>query len=278
MKLALASDIHLEFGDINLTNTEDAEVLILSGDIMIAQELHDFPLDNNSLDLEFLNTKRYRAERYRDFLLNCSKEFPHTIYVAGNHEFYHGKFYAALDYLRHETNRFDNVYFLEDETKKIDDITFIGCTLWTDMNKGDPVTLYQVKNNMNDYHVIKNDHCGFRRLLPEDVLKRHLNSKNYIKNILEDNHNEKFVVVGHMAPSSLSVHEQYVNDKEINGAYVSNLEEFILDHPQIKVWTHGHTHHNYDYKIGDTRIICNPRGYVGYETQADEFELQCFEV
>ena len=40
MKIALCSDLHLEFQDIDLKNTEDAEVLILSGDIMIAEDLH----------------------------------------------------------------------------------------------------------------------------------------------------------------------------------------------------------------------------------------------
>mgnify|MGYP003348983055 FL=1 len=43
LKIALASDLHIEFGDIDLKNTEGAEVLILSGDIMIAQDLHDHP-------------------------------------------------------------------------------------------------------------------------------------------------------------------------------------------------------------------------------------------
>ena len=43
MKIALCSDLHLEFEDINLKNTEGAEVLILSGDIMIAEDLHNHP-------------------------------------------------------------------------------------------------------------------------------------------------------------------------------------------------------------------------------------------
>ena len=40
MKIALCSDLHLEFEDIDLKNTEGAEVLVLSGDIMIAEDLH----------------------------------------------------------------------------------------------------------------------------------------------------------------------------------------------------------------------------------------------
>ena len=58
----------------------------------------------------------------------------------------------------------------------------------------------------------------------------------------------------------------------MNGAYSSDLSEFILDNPEIKVWTHGHTHDNFDYMIGSTRIICNPRGYKGYEEQAEHFD------
>jgi hypothetical protein len=64
----------------------------------------------------------------------------------------------------------------------------------------------------------------------------------------------------------------------VNGAYSSDLSEFILDRPQIKVWTHGHTHDKYDYMVGSTRVICNPRGYIKYQEIADNFELQYFEV
>jgi hypothetical protein len=89
---------------------------------------------------------------------------------------------------------------------------------------------------------------------------------------------EKIVVVGHHAPSKLSTKPQYQDDVMVNGAYSSDLSEFILDRPMIKVWTHGHTHHTFDYMIGSTRIVCNPRGYHGYEDRADNFQLQYIEV
>ena len=57
-----------------------------------------------------------------------------------------------------------------------------------------------------------------------------------------------------------------------------SLSEFILDHPEIKLWTHGHTHEDFDYMIGSTRIICNPRGYINYESRADYFKLKAIEV
>lgn len=276
MKLALASDLHLEFGDINLTNDENADVLILSGDIMIAQDLHDHP--EGAANNINLGRRQLSAQRYRDFLKRCSTEFPHTIYIAGNHEFYHGKFHGSLDDLMNECSKFTNVYFMENDCRKIGDVTFIGCTLWTDMNKGDPLTLHSVVHMMNDYKIIREDSKGYTKLRPAQVMERHRRSVEYIRTVIEGKFDENFVVVGHMAPSPLSTHPMYANDTLMNGAYSSDLSEFILDHPQIKVWTHGHTHHNFDYMIGDCRIICNPRGYINYEAQAENFKLQYLEL
>lgn len=276
MKLALASDLHLEFGDINLTNDEGADVLILSGDIMIAQDLHDHPEPINPI--VNLGRRQESAQRFRDFLKRCSEAFTHVIYVAGNHEFYHGKFHASLDDLYNECSKFSNVYFMENDLKVIDGVNFVGCTLWTDMNKFDPLTLNAVASMMNDYRIIREDSKGYTKLRPAHTAARHRHSMEYIRNIVGGRHGETFVVVGHMAPSFQSVHENYKDDKVMNGAYASDLSEFILDNPQIKLWTHGHTHHNFDYMIGSTRIVCNPRGYIGYEDQAENFKLQYLEL
>ena len=89
---------------------------------------------------------------------------------------------------------------------------------------------------------------------------------------------QKFVVCGHHSPSKLSTHPRYADDEIMNGGYSSNMNDYILDHPQIRLWTHGHTHHVFDYMIGSTRIVCNPRGYVGYEDRAEEFELITVEI
>ncbi len=280
MKLALASDLHLEFGDIDLINDEDADVLILSGDIMIAQDLHDHPEEKVRIAamIDSMGRRQETAQRFRDFLKRCSEAFPHVVYVAGNHEFYHGKFHGSLEDLRNECSKFPNVYFMENDCRKIGDVTFIGCTLWTDMNKFDPLTLHAVADMMNDYNIIREDSKGYTKLRPAHTAARHRRSMEYIRTVIEGKFDEKFAVVGHMAPSRMSTHPKYANETIMNGAYSSDLSEFILDHPQIKVWTHGHTHHNFDYMIGSTRIVCNPRGYIGYEEQAENFKLQYLEL
>lgn len=267
MRIKLVSDLHLEFSDINIDNNDACDVLILSGDIMIAQDLHDHPQPNNTADQAAiangtgLGRRQQAAQRYRDFLKRCSFQFPHTIYVAGNHEFYHGKWNQALDTLAAECERHPNVYFMERGSKKINDVTFIGSTLWTDMNKADPLTMHAVRDMMMDYKCIRKEFEGYTTLKPHDTVMRHRQSLDYIKSVVAEKSDEKFVVVGHHSPSFQSVHEQYRTEFLMNGAYHSSLEEFILDRPQIKLWTHGHTHHPFDYMIGDTRVVCNPRGY-----------------
>lgn len=269
MRIKVVSDLHLEFSDINITNNNNCDVLILSGDIMIAEDLYAHPEMNygiySNVNLADLGRKQQTALRFRDFLKRCSFQFPHVFYVAGNHEFYHGKWNKTLSVLKEECSKYTNIYFMECDNKKIDDITFIGSTLWTDMNNNDPITLYTIKGCMNDYRMVVNEDSNYSKLRPAETVIRHRKSLEYIRSIVVNKPTEKFVVIGHHAPSKTSIHPRYKDQYIENGAYSSDLSNFILDNPQIKLWTHGHVHSPSDYMVGSTRIICNPRGYEGYE-------------
>jgi predicted phosphodiesterase len=269
MKIKVVSDLHLEFSDVNIQNNENCDVLILSGDIMTAEDLHDHPESSygmySNVNLDNLGRRQAVALRFRDFLKRVSFQFPHVVYVAGNHEFYHGRWDASIDHLREECAKFTNVYFLERDMKVIDDVIFVGGTIWTDMNKEDSLTMFTIRSIMNDFRVIKKDNDNWTNLKPADTTIRHRQTLDYIRLIVDDNKDKKCVVVGHHSPSFLSAHAMYKDDTLMNGAYHSSLEEFIMDRPQIKLWTHGHTHYAFDYVIGETRVVCNPRGYEGHE-------------
>lgn len=248
MRIKVVSDLHLEFSDINIQNHEGADVLVLSGDIMVASKVH--------------KPESEYGGRFRDFLKRCSFQFPHVIYVMGNHEFYDsGKWFHGIEDMRAACGVHDNIYLLERDTKIIDDVVFVGGTLWTDMNKFDPLTLHAVRDMMNDYRAIRHDRNGYIPIKPADTVDRHRQTRDYIFFIADENKDKKVVVCTHHTPSFASCHEQYKNDHLMNGAYHSELSEQILDRPQIKLWTHGHTHHAFDYMIGSTRVVCNPRGY-----------------
>jgi Icc-related predicted phosphoesterase len=251
--------------------------LILSGDICVAREL---PFSDS-----------YKGERFRNFFDRCAKEFPNVIMIAGNHESYHGDIKYTNEILKNAVDHLPNFHVLEKETFVLNDVTFIGGTLWTDMNNQDRHTLYEVDRYMNDFRIIKNSnssvsfkdedgnfHTRPSKFSTSDAVQEHLAMLDCIKSVVDGKPDDKFVVVGHHAPSKTSTHPRYADDTVINGGYSSNLDSFIIVRPQIKLWTHGHTHEEFDYVIGDTRIVCNPRGYVHHEIRADEFKLKYVEV
>ena len=277
MKIALVSDVHLEFGDLDFENDSGADVLILGGDICVAADMAQRD-PYNTLGEE------YRSNRFHAFFQRCSERFPHVIFIVGNHEHYHGDFTKTVPHFKDVLGYLPNLHILEKETFVLDDVTFIGGTLWTDMNQRDTRTLHEISRMMNDFRCVTNsaklaDPRGWGgRFTTTDAADDHDAMVAYIRLMIEGRWDQKFVVVGHHAPSRLSTHPRYAHEAIMNGGYSSELDDFILDHPQIKLWTHGHTHEDFDYQIGSTRILCNPRGYVNYEERADTWQLKTVEV
>ena len=282
MRVALASDVHLEFGDLNLKNDDNADVLLLAGDICVAKEL------------PFTDSRYY--DRFHDFFARCASEFKDIIYIAGNHEHYHGTYDETHPIIRTALEKHTNIHVLDREHITIGDTLFFGGTLWTDFNNEDPSTMRSIREMMNDFRIISapgdrksswkdaegNLHYRISKLTPEDVLVDHKDFLDKLNQLLLAqrllNSHNKVVVVGHHSPIKLSTKPQYEDDWEMNGGYSSDLNDFIMDHPEINLWVHGHTHHAFDYMVGKTRILCNPRGYVGYEVNEDEFKLVTVEV
>jgi len=277
MKIALASDVHLEFGDLDFDNDSSADVLILGGDICVATDMAQRDPYNTM-------GEQYRSNRFHDFFQRCCSRFPHVIFIVGNHEHYHGDFAKTVPHFKDVLGYLPNLHILEKETFVLDDITFIGGTLWTDMNKRDNRTLHDISRMMNDFRCVDNtnkteDGRGWPgRFTTTDAANDHDAMVAFIDQTIAANPAGKYVVVGHHSPSKLSTHPRYQDQFIMNGGYSSELDDFIQDRPQIKLWTHGHTHEDFDYMIAGCRILCNPRGYINYEERADTWRLKTVEV
>jgi len=306
MKVAVASDLHLEFGPLELQNDENADVLVLAGDICVARDLKQRDV--------YGVMEGTRSSRLHDFFQNVSEKFKHVVYVAGNHEHYDGDFATTYTKLKANLAYLSNVYVLDKEVKVIDDVTFIGGTMWTDMNNRDPLTMFHIKSMMNDFKGVENsnrvltrkvpvykkgedgqylrDEKGFyiqdgmkhkespALFSPEDAVEEFEKFTQYLQVVTAflGKDPKKYVVVTHHTPSYQSVADYYKADQLMNGGYHSKLDEFIMDKPNIKLWVHGHTHEDFDYMIGETRVVCNPRGYIKYEARAANFKLKVVEV
>jgi predicted phosphodiesterase len=306
LKIALGSDIHLEFGPITLDNTEGADVLVLAGDICVAKHF----VDGRPTYVQHL------AKEYRQFFDHVCREFPHVVYVMGNHEHYSGDVAHTYNILREHLD-YGNLHILEKETWKHMGYTFVGGTLWTDMNREDGTAMSYAQSAMNDFREVLNSNRmvvrqvpiytknplwtpdgtnggqyskkadgalileGYKdksepaRWTPEDSVRDHEKMLDYINIVTRES--GSYVVVGHHCPSELSVADQYKGNL-LNAAFRSSLDAFIETRPQIRLWLHGHTHFNFNYWIGETRVVCNPRGYVGHESSADWFKLQYMEI
>lgn len=232
MRAQILSDIHLEFGlrDIDFS---DCDLLILAGDI-------------------HLGLKGY------DWIFEKVKDIP-VIYVLGNHEFYKNSYPKLIHKIKKEAKG-SNVHVLENESIVIDGVTFHGMTLWTDFELfGDPrIAGFECQQKMNDYNLIRRD-PSYSRLRSIDTHVVHNESLKWLDESLSNSGTSKNVVISHHAPSIKSIALKYREDL-LSAGFASSLEDFILKH-QPDFWIHGHIHEMADYKIGDTRIICNPYGY-----------------
>jgi len=307
MKIALLSDAHLEFQPLVINNDEGADVLVLAGDICVANHF----IDGRPTYMQTL------AKEYREFFDHVTKEFPQVVYILGNHEHYHGNVAHTYSILKEHLD-YGNLHILEKETWTHQGHTFVGGTLWTDMNRLDPLTLMHTQGSMNDFREVLNSNrmvvrnvpiyernplwtddgknggqynrdatgaminIGYKskeepaRWTPEDSAMDHARMLAYIDHVTREP--GSYIVVVHHAPSSQSIAERFKADTLMNGAFRSELDEFIMDRPQIRLVCHGHMHNNSNYWIGETRVVCNPRGYAGYEDQAEWFKLQYIEV
>ena len=265
MKISICSDLHLEFGYQELPG---GEVLILAGDIAEARSIHRNY--HSTKVVQDTPNEFYRCSEF--FKWECAK-YDQVFYVMGNHEHYHNRFDKTYDILKDVMPA--NVRLLENECAEYNGVVFMGATLWTDNNRNDPLTIQHLKWSMNDYRVVKN-HYEYKdvygKLMPEATGGVHRRTVEYFKLCLSMNKDKPVVMITHHAPSFNSIHERYKHDTLMNGGYASNLSELILDNPQIKYWVHGHMHDATDYMIGGTRVVSNPRGYVGHESTVDNFK------
>ena len=275
MKIQVVSDLHLEFGPISIENAGETDVLILSGDICVAADLADRDAVN-------IRGEHDKSNMYHSFFEECCARFKHVIYIVGNHEHYHGDYATTVSHLKTRLSYLNNLYLLEKESKVIDGVLFVGGTLWTDMNKEDPLTIQTIRGMMNDYRIIQNSsemvkfktfadngsavfHERPAKFSPVASVEDHKQMVQYIKDQLVTHPELPVVIVGHHAPSKASLKPKYAGHHVVNGAYSSDLSDLMLDNPRIKLWTHGHTHDSFDYMVGSTRVFCNPRGYYRYE-------------
>ena len=240
MKLALYSDLHLEF----LSNkweppALDVDVVILAGDI-----------GQHVCGIE------WAAATFRDKLV---------IYVVGNHEFY-GADIGIISDMRKTAAQF-GIHFLENNVVEIEGVRFLGTTLWSDFN------LYGNRNNgmraarryINDYASIKKNDA---LLDPKDTMALHYTAAAWLDDELSKPFDGKTVVVTHFAPHRGCIAEEFIGGA-MTPYFTADMAPLMAKH-KIDLWAFGHTYGNVDFESEHgCRIISNQRGYYNEFRESD---------
>lgn len=261
MLLRIISDVHLEqyMHQTVLHDTDWAEyivptmdrdaeaVLILAGDIVEFQYVHFF------------------AHAFK----TLATRFKAVIYVPGNHE-YCGSNTVSIGresffYFKELLRRYGKIHLLDNSSVVVDGVKFYGTTLWSDYN-GSPVAANICAGMWDFRHGFIAVDGEVRQTRPHDYVLLNAEAKNKLTVQLAKR--EEVVVISHFAPSHQSTHEKYkqASPFEINYHFVNNMDSTIEQNPEIKLWIHGHTHSQFDYVIGGTRVVCNPRGFPDEDT------------
>ena len=227
MRINYFSDVHLEFGEQSLPNT-DADIVVAAGDIGVF---------NQGLT----------------WLKSIDKP---VIYVAGNHEFYGSEYHQVMAMLRQQCAG-SNIHFLDKDEFVFQGVRFLGCTLWSDLLIEGEAKSEAIGKTLNDFRKIRFNDEAFNQTYFSAL---HQEAKSWLEKQLAQPFNGKTVVVTHHAPTEWSWIDTPNALKKM--AYCNDLKSLFHEY-EIAAWFHGHVHNLGDYRIADARILSNTRGYVG---------------
>lgn len=233
MKIKLLSDLHIE-GCVYYYEYSGEDVVVLAGDIH-TQGRHSFILDQIPSNVKVLM-------------------------VAGNHEYYGNTFEHVNDYLYELQAQYTNFYWLHNESIHLDGVDFFGGTMFTDWELyNDSWTVRQrAKEGIADFSWIsKIGKDNINRVWNvEDHLQEHLSFKENLIQWL-DKPVEKRVVISHFVPHPEGSHPKY-KGSVLNPYFLCDMTKYM---GWKGLWLYGHTHTSRDFTHGETRLVCNPRGY-----------------
>lgn len=264
MRINVVSDLHddIKFNRIAAMPPVDADVTVVAGDAQAPGTL--------------------ALRRIRELYPDRSRPL---LYVAGNHDFYsepndkavraNPQLRTTYEYQRAEMPRVADelgIILLDDDAVIIDDVRFVGGTLWTDFSARPPHIMFgeavrMAERQMNDYKMIKTGRGrGRDRLRVGQTIDAHKNTVRFIESILAQPFDGETVVVTHHAPSLRSLNgydhaTETLSLRDLDWCYASDLEMMMIGDNAPALWIHGHIHGNRDYTVGRTRIVANPRGY-----------------
>lgn len=169
------------------------------------------------------------------------------VYVPGNHEYY-GSSVAQVRQGLAALGAVDSLlHVLDNRVAVIGGQRFVGSTLWF-RHSG---RLAPLDHFFNDFQEIDG-------LIPWLDTQAERSAEFLAREVRRGD-----VVVTHHLPHGGSVATQFRNSL-LNRYFVHDVGP-VVEKAGAALWVHGHTHSSMDYRVGSTRVLCNPFGYARVE-------------
>jgi predicted phosphodiesterase len=177
------------------------------------------------------------------------RHFRHAqvLFVHGNHEFYASNVSEVQELTRQVARRHRNLRWLETRTVKIQGRRFLGATLWFSRDEDSALN----REYLNDFFQIQD--------FEPWVYEQNRRSVAWLRRVVRPGD----VVITHHLPTPKAVAAQF-DQNPLNPFFVCDVED-VIEKQRPALWIYGHTHGSADFWLGDTRLVCNPLGYVGAE-------------
>jgi predicted phosphohydrolase len=227
LRIQPVSDLHLEFDEDQ--GEAFARALPVLGDVLV--------LGGDIVPLR-------RASQVRQTLGWFCDRFPRVVYLPGNHEYYQTSPARASELLAACAKELPNLHVLDGAVAEIEGTRFVGATLW-----------FPPTPDEESYRGFLADFA----LIEEFVPWVHLTHASHLA-FLEQNVRPGDVVITHFVPHPRSIAPQYRGDP-LNRFFIAEDAAPLVEHRGARLWIHGHTHISFDYRVGQTRVVCNARGY-----------------
>ncbi len=266
MRCHYLSDLHLESQGFN-QRLPKGDILIIAGDLCHARCLDPARADKYSID------QRARVMRFID---EAHTNFAHILLIAGNHEHYDGVFEDTVELLR---CHLPGVTVLDNETVEIEGMRFFGTTLWSDFEGRSEASINGVRRRCGEFFFVKTrirDADGKEtrvKFQPENALHAHDCAWAALSREVAVAGVRPTIVISHHAPSLQGINQRFTGNG-LDGAYASNLDERIAALGHVPVWIHGHTHIARTYRIGETIVRSNARGFEARGQTAPGFSVK----
>lgn len=249
MKIRIWSDLHADGAAMRFAQNCPDETLILAGDT--ANSMHALKI----------------------IVTDIAAKFKNVVLVLGNHEFYHGDVYDTFS-TRFKSDMYNlgNVHLLNKEYIKLEDVTFIGATLWSDFNNRDPRVECAASMNINDFKLMQV--LDGVKVSTDWMYKKNKEELEFIRNTCKSINGKK-VVITHFPPMKKFQHPKWGTTRQnpINGYFMSDSAHQLKDIDFV-MWVCGHTHDPSDFEMWGKRFICNPRGYCYRgKTENESFDI-----